>query len=57
MLATIQWQFDTYRFMLDYLEAEEGLPIQNFVVLLPTSPIRNNDDIDNAIETVQNQRC
>tara|TARA_X000000950_G_scaffold289211_1_gene410870 strand:- start:4166 stop:4855 length:690 start_codon:yes stop_codon:yes gene_type:complete len=39
---------DSYLFTLDKLE-KKGKKIKDFIVLLPTSPLRNYKDIDNAI--------
>ena len=41
---------DNYIYTIDRLEKEEGKPIDAFVVLQPTSPLRIAEDIDGAIE-------
>ncbi len=40
---------DVYKYVLNKLEKEENLIIEEFVVLQPTSPLREVSDIDNAI--------
>lgn len=40
---------DTYLYTINKLKTEFGYNIQNFIVLQPTSPLRQSTDIDNAI--------
>ena len=40
---------DNYIYTIDRLNSEHGFSIENFVVLQPTSPLRNVVDIDGAI--------
>jgi CMP-N,N'-diacetyllegionaminic acid synthase len=41
---------DNYIFTINKIEQHENISIENFIVLQPTSPLRNNIDIDKAIE-------
>ncbi|WP_333601469.1 acylneuraminate cytidylyltransferase family protein [Flavobacterium sp.] len=41
---------DTYLYTVDAIEKEENSTIEEIVVLLPTSPLRNTKDIDAACE-------
>lgn len=41
---------DNYIYTINRLEKEGGKPIDSFVVLQPTSPLRIADDIDGAVE-------
>ena len=41
---------DNYIYTIDRLEKEGGKPIEAFVVLQPTSPLRIAEDIDGAVE-------
>lgn len=41
---------DNYIYTIDRLNNEFGYKIKKFIVLQPTSPLRNKDDIDGAIE-------
>lgn len=41
---------DTYIYTINRLEKEGGKPIDSFVVLQPTSPLRIAEDIDGAVE-------
>lgn len=41
---------DVYLYTIDRLEQERGIKIEEFVVLLPTVPLRSSADIDGAIE-------
>jgi CMP-N,N'-diacetyllegionaminic acid synthase len=40
---------DTLKFMIQRLELTFAKALDSIIVLQPTSPLRNNDDIDNAI--------
>jgi N-acylneuraminate cytidylyltransferase/CMP-N,N'-diacetyllegionaminic acid synthase len=41
---------DTYIYTVEKLMIDTGKPINDFVVLLPTAPLRTSGDIDKAIE-------
>ena len=41
---------DTYFHVIDKISEENGKPIDNFIALLPTAPLRNSNDIDEAIK-------
>lgn len=41
---------DTYLYTIDRIEKEAGKPLNEIVVLLPTCPLRNSNDIDVACE-------
>lgn len=41
---------DNYIYTVDRLATESGNKIEEMVVLLPTAPLRNSDDIDSAIK-------
>lgn len=41
---------DVYKYMLDRLEKAENLKIEEFIVLQPTSPLREFSDINTAIK-------
>ena len=41
---------DSYLYTIDRIQADQNVKISSFVALLPTSPLRNATDIDNAIE-------
>ena len=41
---------DNYIYTVDRLSREGNVDIDEFVVLLPTSPLRTSDDVDRAIE-------
>jgi N-acylneuraminate cytidylyltransferase/CMP-N,N'-diacetyllegionaminic acid synthase len=41
---------DAYLHVLDFIANENSKPIQSFVALLPTVPLRSSEDIDNAIK-------
>lgn len=41
---------DTFIYTIERLEKEEGIDINQFIVLQPTSPLRNTKDLDEAIE-------
>ena len=41
---------DTYIYTIDRLNNEFGFSIESFVVLQPTSPLRNSFDVDKAID-------
>lgn len=40
---------DTYLYTINRLESIYNEPVENFIVLLPTAPLRTSDDIDKAI--------
>lgn len=40
---------DVYLHAIDYLQTSEGINIEKFVVLLPTAPLRDAVEIDNAV--------
>lgn len=44
---------DNYLYTIAKLEKEQGLSVNSFVVLQPTSPLRNEKHIDEAIEMFQ----
>lgn len=48
---------DTYLYTIQRLEKEHIAPIDSFVVLLPTCPMRREDDIDNAIQLFYNENA
>ena len=41
---------DNYIYTIDRLEKEQNAKIKDFIVLQPTSPLRDYEDIDNAIK-------
>jgi CMP-N,N'-diacetyllegionaminic acid synthase len=41
---------DAYFHVLDFIAKENSKPIQSFVALLPTVPLRSSEDIDSAIK-------
>ncbi len=41
---------DTYFYVTDKIAEETGKPVDSFVALLPTVPLRISDDIDNAVK-------
>jgi CMP-N,N'-diacetyllegionaminic acid synthase len=41
---------DVYKYTIDRLMTEEHIKIEEFMVLLPTAPLRNADDIDGAYQ-------
>lgn len=41
---------DTYKYTIDKLIKDEGVDIVDYIVLLPTSPLRTVNDITNAIK-------
>lgn len=40
---------DTYLYTIERLEKEDGLRVDTFCVLQPTSPLRNAEDVDGAV--------
>lgn len=48
---------DTYLYILDELFKQEKIKIEEFCVLLPTSPLRGTDDIDNAIRIFREKKA
>ena len=48
---------DNYIYTIGRLEKEGRKPIQSFVVLQPTSPLRTSDDIDGAVELFQSKNA
>lgn len=41
---------DVYNYTIDRLEKEDGVKINDFLILQPTSPLRNEAHIDEAVE-------
>jgi N-acylneuraminate cytidylyltransferase/CMP-N,N'-diacetyllegionaminic acid synthase len=41
---------DTFIYTIERLERDNGVPINHFIVLQPTSPLRTTKDLDEAIE-------
>jgi CMP-N,N'-diacetyllegionaminic acid synthase len=41
---------DTYLHVIDMITKENSIPIKSFVALLPTSPLRTSENIDQAIK-------
>lgn len=48
---------DNYIYTITRLSKEAGLPIDEFVVLQPTTPLRTSQDIDEAIEMFKNRQA
>jgi len=48
---------DTYLDIIDKISKENDKSIDNFVALLPTTPLRNSNDIDKAIEIFNNKNA
>ena len=48
---------DAYEYTINRLEANDGISINNFVVLQPTSPLRTCEDIDFAIELFKQKKA
>ena len=48
---------DTFIYTIERLEKGEGLIIDNFIVLQPTSPLRTTKDLDEAIELFIKKRA
>ena len=47
---------DAYIHAIEFLEKEEGIQTEKFVVLLPTAPLRDEKDIDEAVEIFKKQK-
>lgn len=47
----------TYRYTINKLEKIKKIKIKNFIVLLPTSPLRKVEDIDNAIKLFHKKKA
>ena len=48
---------DTYLHAADWIAKENSIPVESFVALLPTVPLRKAIDIDNAIEIFNNRNA
>lgn len=48
---------DNYIYTIDRLSREEGRPIGEFAVLLPTTPLRTSADVDAAIELFREKQA
>ena len=48
---------DNYIYTVDRLSREGKQPIDEFVVLLPTTPLRRSEDVDNAIELFRERQA
>lgn len=48
---------DTFIYTIERLEKEEGITIDQFIVLQPTSPLRTTRDLDEAIELFVNKKA
>lgn len=48
---------DNYLYTIDRLNREQNLIISNFIVLQPTSPLRNTEDIDCAIDLFHKKKA
>ncbi len=48
---------DTYIYCIDKINSKSKNNIQNFVALLPTSPLRLAEDIDNAIKIFKKEKA
>lgn len=48
---------DTYLHLIDWISKENGKSIDSFVALLPTSPFRTSEDIDQAIKIFNNKNA
>lgn len=48
---------DNYIYTIERLNSQYGYKIKDFVVLQPTSPLRNTDDIDGAISMFKKEKA
>lgn len=48
---------DTYKYVINKLNEESEQKVNDFIVLQPTSPLRDTDDIDNAISMFYNKQA
>ena len=48
---------DTYKYTVNKLKDDEGIDIDEYMVLLPTSPLRDVGDISNAIKIFRNKHA
>lgn len=48
---------DVYLHAIEFLEKRDGIRIDKFAVLLPTAPLRDANEIDNAIQIMKKTMC
>ena len=48
---------DAYLYTADRIAREQGSPVEGFVALLPTAPLRLPEDIDGAVELFNDKRA